>query len=47
MFSDKEKKTLIELICSKQTDMIVNDHTKYDSEEYKDLEELKVKIKDM
>ena len=27
--------------------MIVKDHTKYDSEKYKKLEELKVKIKDM
>ena len=27
--------------------MIIKDHTKYESEKYKKLEELKVKIKDM
>ena len=43
----EEKKLLIELICNEQTHMIVKDHTKYDSDKYKKLEELKVKIKDM
>lgn len=42
-----EKKLLIELICNEQTHMIVKDHTKYESEKYKDLEALKVKIKDL
>ena len=42
----EEKKMLIELICNEQTHMIVKDHTKYDSDKYKKLEELKVKIKD-
>ena len=42
----EEKKMLIELICNEQTQMIVKDHTKYDSQKYKKLEELKVKIKD-
>lgn len=46
-FSKDEKKMLIELICNEQTHMIVKDHTKYESEKYKRLEELKVKIKDM
>ena len=41
-----EKKVLIELICNEQTHMIVKDNTKYDSDKYKKLEELKVKIKD-
>lgn len=41
-----EKKMIIELICNEQTHMIVKDHTKYDSDKYKKLEELKVKIKD-
>ena len=41
-----EKKLLIELICNEQTHMIVKDHTKYESEKYKKLEKLKVKIKD-
>ena len=47
VFSKEEKKLLIELICNEQTHMIVKDHTKYDSDKYKKLEELKVKIKDM
>ena len=46
-FSKDERKMLIELICNEQTHMIVKDHTKYESEKYKKLEELKVKIKDM
>ena len=43
----EEKKLLIELICNEQTHMIVKDHTKYDSQKYKKLEKLKVKIKDL
>lgn len=45
-FEKEEKKMLIELICNEQTHMIVKDHNKYDSQKYKKLEELKVKIKD-
>lgn len=43
----EEKKILIELICNEQTHMIVKDHTKYESDKYKKLEELKIKIKDL
>lgn len=43
----EEKRMLIELICDEQTHMIIKDHTKYNSDKYKRLEELKVKIKDM
>ena len=43
----EEKKMLIELICNKQTHIIIKDHTKYESDKYKKLEELKVKIKDI
>lgn len=42
-----DKMILIELICNKQTKMILNDPTSYDSSFYKKLEELKVKIKDV
>lgn len=45
--SKEEKKILIELICNEQTHMIIKDHTKYNSKKYKNLEVLKVKIKDM
>ena len=47
ILNKEEKKMLIELICNEQTHMIVKDHTKYDSDKYKKLEGLKVKIKDM
>ena len=46
IFTKEEKKILIELICNEQTHMIIKDHTKYESDKYKKLEELKVKIKD-
>ena len=41
ILNKEEKKMLIELICNEQTHMIVKDHTKYDSDKYKKLEELK------
>ena len=47
ILNKEEKKMLIELICNEQTHMIVKNHTKYDSQKYKKLEELKVKIKDL
>lgn len=43
----EEKKMLIELICNEQTHMIIKDFTKYESDKYRKLEALKVKIKDM
>ena len=43
----EDKKLIIELICNEQTHMIIKYHTKYESEKYKKLEELKVKIKDL
>ena len=46
IFTKEEKKILIELICNEQTHMIIKNHTRYGSDKYKKLEELKVKIKD-
>ena len=43
----EEKKLLLELIGNEQIHMIIKDHTKYESEKYRELEELKIKIKDM
>ena len=43
----EEKKLLLEIICDEQIHMIVKDHTRYESDRYNKLEELKVKIKDM
>lgn len=47
ILNKEEKKLLIEMICNEQTHMIIKDHTKYNSNKYKRLEELKIKIKDM
>ena len=46
MFTDKEKKLLLELISNEQIHMIIKDHTKYESEKYKMLERLKILVKD-
>ena len=46
-FNKEEKKLLLEIICNEQIHMIVKDHTRYESDRYNRLEELKVKIKDM
>lgn len=46
-FTKEEETLLLELICNEQIDMIVKDCTKYKSKKYKDLEKLKIKIKDM
>lgn len=43
----EDKKILIELICNEQTHIIIKDHTRYESDKYKRLEELKIRIKDM
>lgn len=45
--SKENKQLLIELICTEQTKMIVEDSSKYESEKYIRLEKLKVKIKNM
>lgn len=42
-----EKKLLIEIICDEQSKMIINNHTSYESDRYKMLEHIKVKIKNM
>ena len=47
ILNKEEKKMIIESICNEQTHMIIKDHTKYDSDKYKKLEVLKIKIKDM
>lgn len=47
IFTKEEKKILLELICNEQVHMIIKDNTRYSSDKYKNLEELKVKIKDM
>lgn len=43
----EDRKLLIELICKEQTNMIVEDCKLYDSERYKQLEGLKIEIKEL
>lgn len=47
VFIKEERKLLMELICNEQIHMIIKNHTRYDSDKYKKLEELKIKIKDL
>lgn len=46
MLQEREKNILIELVCEEQTKMIVKDWKLYTSDKYRDLEEIKVKLKD-
>lgn len=47
IFTKEEEKLLLELISNEQIHMIIKDCNKYESDKYKKLEELKVKIKDL
>ena len=44
---DEDKRILINLICNEQTDMIIKDKSAYESEYYKQLEKIKIKVKDL
>lgn len=46
-FTKEEKEILLDLICSKQIHLILKNHKNYENKKYQNLEELKVKIKDM
>ena len=45
MLNQQETKVLVALICKEQTELIKNE--KYDSEEYIQLEQLKVKLREI
>ena len=47
MLDRTEKKMLLELIGNEQIHMLLKDFNRYTSDKYKQLEELKVKVKDM
>lgn len=47
IFTNTEKKLLIEAICDKQIRKIVKNPDAYNSQKYTELEALKIKIKDM
>ena len=42
-----KKKMLLELISNEQIHMLLKDCSRYTSDKYKQLEELKIKVKDM
>ena len=43
-FTKEDRKMLLELICNEQVHMIIKDNSKYKSDKYKRLEELKIKV---
>lgn len=47
MLDRTEKKMLLELIGNEQIHMLLKDCSRYTSDKYKQLEELKIKVKDM
>jgi hypothetical protein len=47
VFTISERRMLIELLSKEQINMVIVDCTQYNSDKYKALEALKVKIKDM
>ena len=47
IITKSERKILIELICNEQTHMIIKHPESYSWEKYKNLEKIKLKIKDM
>lgn len=46
MFTEKEREMLIKLICNEQIHMIIKRPGSYDTDKYKELEGLKIKVKD-
>ena len=46
-FSDSERKLMLELIGNEQIHMLIKDERKYDSDKYKRLEELKIKVNNL
>lgn len=47
LFEDKERKIMLELICEKQIEILIEDRENFISEKYIELEELKARINDM
>lgn len=47
IFTENEKHLLLELIGNEQIYMIKKDNTRHESDKYKDLEKLKIKIKEL
>ena len=44
IFNENERKLLLELIGNEQIHMLIKDEKKYDSDKYRRLEELKMKV---
>ena len=46
MLKEQDKRIMIELVCNEQTKMIMSDCTSYTSDKYRDLEKVKIKLKE-
>ena len=44
IFNESERKLLLELIGNEQIHMLIKDENKYESDKYKRLEDLKIKV---
>ena len=47
IFTENERKLLLELIGNEQIHMLIKDDKKYDSDKYKKLEGLKIKVNNL
>lgn len=47
VISEHDKNILLNLICNEQTHMLMKKDKYYESSAYRDLEELKVKVKNL
>lgn len=47
MFTEKEKQLLLSLVCLEQLSIIKEKHENYENELYKELEQIKIKIKQL
>ena len=45
--TQEDKKVLLSLICQEQIKIIIEDHNAYSSDYYRQLEKIKVDIKDL
>lgn len=45
LITDSDKRTLVDMICQRQTEMIQKEHMNFESYEYQNLELLKIKVK--
>lgn len=47
MFTEKEKQLLLSLVCFEQLSIIKEKHENYENELYRELEQIKIKIRQL